>query len=122
MAGIGDIAKAAGVKYEAVSATIEGIRSLLMQGEKITLQDFGTFYIDVQDKKVARKVATSEKIDVPEKSVPKFRFNYTFKAKVAEKVKVDKEKLQKKRERKAKYDAKMAEKAGTKAPTGKKSK
>jgi DNA-binding protein HU-beta len=112
MAGIGDIAKAGGVKYEAVSATIEGIRKLLMQGEKITLQDFGTFYIDVQDKKKARKVATKEEINVPEKSVPKFRFNYTFKSKIAEDVAVDKEKLNKKRDRKAKYDAKMAEKAG----------
>ncbi len=117
MAGIGDIAKAAGVKYEAVASTIEGIRQLLFAGEKITLQDFGTFYIDVQDKKTARKVATAEEIKVPEKSVPKFRFNYTFKTKIAESVKVDKDKLKKKRERKAKYDAKMAEKAeaGTKA-------
>lgn len=121
MAGIGDIAKAAGVKYEAVSATIEGIRKLLFQGEKITLQDFGTFYIDVQDKKKARKVATKEEINVPEKSVPKFRFNYTFKSKVADEVAVDKDKLKKKRERKAKYDAKMAEKNGTK-PADKKAK
>ncbi|GEM_PF-4313993 len=111
MAGIGDIAKAAGVKYEAVSDTIEGIRKLLMTGEKITLQDFGTFYLDVQDEKNARKVASGEAIKVPVKMVPKFRFNYTFKTKVAEQVKVDNDKLIKKRARKAKYDEKMAAKA-----------
>jgi DNA-binding protein HU-beta len=115
MAGIGDIAKKAGVKYEDASATIEGIRQLLLEGEKITLQDFGTFEIDVQDARDARNPQTGASVPVEAKSVPKFNFNYTFKQKVKEKVKVNDEKLAKKRERKEKINAKAAEKAaGTK--------
>lgn len=106
MAGIGDIAKEAGVKYEDAAATIDGIRKLLLKGEKITLQDFGTFDIDVQDERIARNPQTGEEIKVDAKSIPKFRFNYTFRKKVEENVKVDAEKLAKKRERKAKVEAK----------------
>lgn len=110
MAGIGDIAKKAGVKYEDAAATINGIRQLLLEGEKITLQDFGTFDIDVQDERIARNPQTGEEVPVPAKSVPKFRFNYTFRKKVEEAVKVDKNKLTKKRERKAKAKAKYSKK------------
>jgi nucleoid DNA-binding protein len=117
MAGIGDIAKAGGLKYEDVSKTIDGIRKLIKSGEKITLQDFGTFYLDVQDKKKARKVATNEQIDVPAKMVPKFRFNYTFKSQIAEEIKVDSDKLKKKRERKDKYNEKLAASQAKKAAT-----
>jgi DNA-binding protein HU-beta len=108
MAGIGDIAKAGGVKYEDAAATIEGIRKLILEGVKITIQDFGTFDIDARDSKEARNVATNEKIFVKEKSVPKFRFNYTFRKKVEESVEVDTEKLNKKREKKAKYYEKIS--------------
>lgn len=113
MAGIGDIAKASGVKYEDVALTIEGIRKLLFGGEKITIQDFGTFLIDVKDEAKARNVSNQTEIIVPAKSIPKFRFNYTFRKKIEEAVSVDKEKLEKKREKKEKYYAKLSEKNGT---------
>lgn len=106
MAGIGDIAKEAGVKYEDASAVIEGIRQLLLKGEKITLQDFGTFDIDVQDERKARNPQTGDEVPVAAKSVPKFKFNYTFRKKIDETLKVDADKLAKKRERKAKIEAK----------------
>jgi len=107
MAGIGDIAKKAGVKYEDAAATIEGIRQLVLEGVKITIQDFGTFSVDVSDSKEARNVATNEAIQVAAKSVPKFKFNYTFRKKVEENVEIDEEKLQKKREKKEKYYSKI---------------
>ena len=107
MAGIGEIAKKAGVKYDDAAATIEGIRSLLLEGAKITIQDFGTFSTDVSDAKEARNVATGTTIQVAAKSVPKFRFNYTFRKRVEEKVEIDNEKLQKKREKKEKYYSKI---------------
>jgi nucleoid DNA-binding protein len=106
MAGIGDIAKKGGVKYEDAAATIDGIRQLILEGEKITLQDFGTFDIDVQDERTARNPQTGAEVPVAAKSIPKFRFNYTFRKKVEETVKVDKDKLAKKRDRKEKILAK----------------
>lgn len=110
MAGIGDIAKKAGVKYEDASATIEGIRQLLLAGEKITLQDFGTFDLDVQDERNARNPQTGKAVPVKAKSVPRFKFNFTFKKKIEESVAVDPEKLAKKRARKEKINAKAAKK------------
>lgn len=106
MAGIGDIAREAGVKYEDASKTIDGIRSLLKKGDKITLQDFGTFFVDVQDERNARNPQSGEKVVTPAKSVPKFRFNYTFRKIIEENVTVDVEKLDKKRARKAKLESK----------------
>lgn len=106
MAGIGDIAKQAGVKYEDASKTIDGIRELLKQGEKITLQDFGTFFVDVQDERKARNPQTGDEVPTEAKSIPKFRFNYTFRKVIEESVKVDTEKLEKKRARKAKLASK----------------
>jgi nucleoid DNA-binding protein len=108
MAGIGDIAKEAGVKYEDVSKTIDGLRNLLRKGEKITLQDFGTFSIDVQDERNARNPQTGASVKTEAKSVPKFKFNYTFKQSISDTVKVDPDRLAKKREAKAKHEAKLA--------------
>jgi nucleoid DNA-binding protein len=105
MAGIGDIAREGGVKYEDASKVIDGIRALLKQGEKITLQDFGTFSIDVQDERVARNPQNGEEVETGSKSVPKFRFNYTFRKIIQESVPVDYEKLEKKRLRKAKLES-----------------
>lgn len=110
MAGIGDISKEAGVKYEDTSAVINALRELIKRGEKITLQDFGTFSIDVQDERKGRNPSTGDPIVTPAKSVPKFKFNYQFKEKVAAALPVDQEKLEKKRAFKEKVTSKQAAK------------
>lgn len=114
MAGIGDIAKEAGVKYEDTSAVINALRELIKKGEKITLQDFGTFSIDVQAERKGRNPSTGDVVVTPAKSVPKFKFNYGFKDKVAEAIPVDQEKLQKKLDYKEKVTSKQAGKKGGK--------
>lgn len=94
MAGIGDIQREANkaadegikVSYEQVSAVIEGIRQLIYKGEKITLQDFGTYSIKDVKAKTARNPRTGDPVDVPAKKVPKFVFNYNFRTKVNEKL------------------------------------
>jgi len=106
MAGIGDIAREGNVKYEDAANTIKGIRELLKKGEKITLQDFGTFSIDVQDERQARNPQTGEGVATVAKSVPKFRFNYTFRKTIEEAVAVDTDKLTRKRLRKEKLEGK----------------
>ena len=119
MAGIGDIAKAGGVKYEDAAKTIEGVRQLLKSGEKITLQDFWTFSIDVQAERAGINPTTKEAVLTPAKSVPKFKFNYTFRKQIEEGVVVDKEKLEKKKERKDAYNEKYGDKTAAKAPAKK---
>lgn len=91
MAGLGDIQREAnqvkeGVKvnYEQVGAVIEGIKRLICKGEKITIQDFGTFMVVDKPARTARNPQTGETIQVPAKKVPKFRFNYGFRNKVNE--------------------------------------
>jgi nucleoid DNA-binding protein len=116
MAGIGDIAREAGVKYEDVSKTFDGIRSLILKNEKITIQDFGTWSVEVQDERDARNPQEGGTVHVPSKSVPKFKFNYAFRKRIAESVKVDQDKLKKKREHKAKIQAQIAAKASGKTP------
>lgn len=104
MAGIGDIQREANnseyakqqevkVSYEQVAAAIEGIRCLLKKGEKITLQDFGTFTIKEKKAGIARNPATGEEVQVPRKFWPHFKFNEKFKAAVNEALNPD---LQKK--------------------------
>ncbi|MBZ4649258.1 HU family DNA-binding protein [Thermosipho sp. (in: thermotogales)] len=91
MAGLGDIQREAntykeGVKvnYDQVAAVFEGIRKLLMAGEKITIQNFGTYSIADKAAHTARNPKTGETVQIPAKKVPKFRFNYNFKNQVNE--------------------------------------
>lgn len=115
MAGLNDVAKMGGVKYEDAAKTIEGIRQLIKSGEKVTIQDFGTFSLDVQDERESRNPSNpGETFITPAKMIPKFKFSYTFKEKVAEEVEIDEEMLKEKREFKEKYNAKAAAKASTK--------
>lgn len=92
MAGIGDIAREAGVKYEDTAQVFEGVRKLLRKGEKITLQDFGTFSVKDQAARVGRNPSTGEPVQVPAKTVPKFKFNYIFKQSIAEALPVNESK------------------------------
>lgn len=115
MAGLNDVAKMGGVKYEDAAKTIEGIRQLIKSGEKVTIQDFGTFTLDVQDERESRNPSNpGETFTTPAKMIPKFKFSYTFKEKVAEEVEIDQEMLKEKREFKEKYNEKAAAKASTK--------
>ena len=115
MAGLNDVAKAGGVKYEDATKTIEGIRQIIKTGEKVTIQDFGTFSLDVQDERESRNPSNpGETFKTPAKMIPKFKFSYTFKEKLAEEVAIDKEMLKEKREFKEKYNEKAAAKSSSK--------
>lgn len=103
MAGIGDIQREANladpenkVTYEQVRASLEGIKALILKGEKITLQDFGTFTVKEKPARKARNPKTGEQIDVPAKIWPHFRFNNTFRDKVNTALNAPKKKSKKK--------------------------
>ena len=116
MAGIGEIAKEAKLKSEDVALVIETIKNMLCKDIKVTIQDFGSFDVDVKDAVNARNVRTGEKIRVAEKSIPRFKFGQAFKKLIEEQVPVDVEKLQKKRKKKEEYYAKHANETLVAAP------
>lgn len=120
MAGLGEVAKVSGIKYEDAKKIIDGIKELIQKGEKVTIQDFGTFKLDVQDEKESRNPSNPEEtFTVPAKMIPKFKFSQTFKNQLAEEIAIDEEMLKAKREFKEKYNEKAAKSASAKATPAK---
>jgi nucleoid DNA-binding protein len=58
---------------EMIDEVFEAVADVLEEGDKIIIRDFGTFSTKVQAARVARNPKTGEKIQVPEKIVPKFK-------------------------------------------------
>lgn len=57
----------------AVTATIDSIANGIATDGKVTLVGFGTFSLAARAARVARNPQTGEPIDVPAKTVPKFK-------------------------------------------------
>ena len=76
---VGITKKEAGIMVDAV---IEGIKDGLMGDGKVTLVGFGTFSLDARNARTARNPKTGEAIDVPAKTVPKFKASSILKAEV----------------------------------------
>ena len=63
-----------------IDAVLDGIRDGIVNEGKVTLVGFGTFELTKRSARVARNPKTGERIDVPEKTVPKFRPSAALKA------------------------------------------
>jgi DNA-binding protein HU-beta len=57
----------------AIDTVLEGIMSGIEEDGKVTLVGFGTFTVAARKARKARNPQTGEPIDVPAKTVPKFR-------------------------------------------------
>jgi DNA-binding protein HU-beta len=57
----------------AIDTVLEGILSGIEEDGKVTLVGFGTFTVAARKARKARNPQTGEPIDVPAKTVPKFR-------------------------------------------------
>jgi DNA-binding protein HU-beta len=57
----------------AIDTVLEGIMSGIEEDGKVTLVGFGTFTVAARKARKARNPQTGESIDVPAKTVPKFR-------------------------------------------------
>jgi nucleoid DNA-binding protein len=84
MAGIGDVARAGGIKPDDVKKTFAAILGLLKSGEKITIAGIGTFKLKDKNARKARNPQTGESIDVPAKTVPFLQWKNEVKKEVDE--------------------------------------
>ena len=68
--------KDAAAALDAVVSTIMGV---LDNKDSITLAGFGKFYTEDKDAYTANNPRTKEKVNVPARTVPKFKFSKTYK-------------------------------------------
>lgn len=78
---VGITKKEAGIVIDAV---MDNIKAGLADDGKVTLVGFGTFRVATQKARKARNPRTGEEIDVPEKTVPKFKPSAAMKEAVAD--------------------------------------
>lgn len=67
----------------ALDAVINTIMTAIDEGETVKLSGFGVFSSKKQDACVRRNPITGEMIDIPAKTVPKFKFSNAFKKSIA---------------------------------------
>lgn len=67
--------KDAGIAFEAMAETIA---ETLKTGEEIQIAGFGKFYVQKKPAKEGINPQTLEKVSIPEKDVPKFKFGDSF--------------------------------------------
>ena len=58
---------------------INNIGTTVASGEDVILQDFGTFKLHTRNARVGRNPSTGEEIQIPEKTIVKFRAAKKFK-------------------------------------------
>jgi DNA-binding protein HU-beta len=58
---------------DALNAVLDGIAGALQGGDKVTLIGFGTFSVSKRDARTGRNPKTNEQIEIPAKSVVKFK-------------------------------------------------
>jgi len=68
--------------YELSKAVFDIIGMAMAAGEEVSVPQFGKFIPTTQAKRVARNPKTGEKINVPAKTVPKFRASSGLREKV----------------------------------------
>ena len=64
---------------KALDAFIKIVTDELASGEKVQIVGFGTFETGVRSAREGRNPVTGEKINIPEKRVPKFKAGKNFK-------------------------------------------
>jgi len=56
-----------------INAFVESVEESLMNGEKVTLVDFGTFQVKERGARKSRNPQTKKEIEIPEKRAPIFK-------------------------------------------------
>jgi nucleoid DNA-binding protein len=66
----------------AVDAFLNAVKDTLQEGEHIEIRGFGTFKLKTRKARMGRNPKTDEKVQVPERIVPTFKFSRAFKEEV----------------------------------------
>jgi nucleoid DNA-binding protein len=60
-------------------ALFQGIKDILAEGHHIEIRGFGTYRLKTRKPRMGRNPKTDEKVPVPERTVPTFKFSREFK-------------------------------------------
>ncbi|MFC1887312.1 HU family DNA-binding protein [Candidatus Cloacimonadota bacterium] len=63
----------------AVDAFLEAVKDSMKEGKHIEIRGFGTFKLKVRKERIGRNPKTEEKVKVPSRVVPTFKFSRAFK-------------------------------------------
>ena len=77
----GSIRKDVGV---VVDSLLQAIKDSLVKGNHIEIRGFGTFKLKTRKPRVGRNPKTDEKVPVPARTVPTFKFSREFKTSVVD--------------------------------------
>ena len=64
---------------DVIGSSVDVIVSTVKSGDKLTIPSLGTFETSVRAARVGRNPATGKEIQIPEKTVPKFKAAKAFK-------------------------------------------
>ncbi len=67
-----------------VDSLLQSIKDSLVKGNHIEIRGFGTFKLKTRKPRVGRNPKTDEKVPVPARTVPTFKFSREFKASVVD--------------------------------------
>ncbi len=67
---------------QVVGTFVEEIQSALISGEEIKIQGLGTFDIQSRAPRKARNISSGDFVDVPARSIPRFRASEILKDKI----------------------------------------
>ena len=65
-----------------VDSLLQSIKDSLAKGQHIEIRGFGTFKLKTRKPRVGRNPKTDEKVPVPARTVPTFKFSREFKSSV----------------------------------------
>ena len=68
----------------AVDAFLEAIKDSLKEGKHIEIRGFGTFKLKTRKPRIGRNPKTDEKVDIPARVVPTFKFSKELKTEINE--------------------------------------
>ena len=67
-----------------VDALLKSIKDSMFDGNHIEIRGFGTFKLKTRKPRVGRNPKTDEKVPVPQRTVPTFKFSRDFKVSVVD--------------------------------------
>ena len=67
-----------------VDAFLEAVKDAMKGGKHIEIRGFGTFKLKIRKERIGRNPKTEEKVVVPKRVVPTFKFSKAFKDEVNE--------------------------------------